>query len=80
VDTRGHREGLGVATASELRGQEVETESELAFDLDREGIRWTREQWGLGKMHSLSTSMYPLRGNSSENILILGDWIYGEMY
>jgi hypothetical protein len=68
-----------VATASELRGQEVETESELAFNLDRERIRWTREQhWGHGEMDR--RSMYPLRGNSSEDILILGDWIYGEMY
>jgi hypothetical protein len=32
-----------VATASEIRGQEVETESELAFDLGEEGLRWKRD-------------------------------------
>jgi hypothetical protein len=68
-----------VATASGLRGQEVETESELAFDSDREGLRWKREQyWGHGEMHR--RRIYPRCGNSGENILILGDCIYGEMY
>jgi hypothetical protein len=41
-----------VATASETRGQEVETESQLAFDLDREGLLWKRELYcGQGEMH-----------------------------
>jgi hypothetical protein len=67
-----------VATASELRGQEVETESELAFDLDRKDYDEREQYWGQGEMHR--RCIYPRRGNSSENILILGDYIYGELY
>ena len=62
-----------VATASELGGQEVETESVMAFYLDKEGIRWNRKQyWEHEEMDK--QSIYPLRGSSSEDILVLRDW------
>jgi hypothetical protein len=65
-----------VATASEPRGQEVETELELAFEIGKDYGGSESSTGDMEEMHRWC--IYRLRGNPSENILILGDWIMAE--